>query len=237
MSCQVWRGLRGSAIMRGDLIRCLWTRRANSITPSALLGARRTSFNAYLADTDDRRSACQRNSRSTMRQVPLWRVIMASALPCRRSAGSGKEMPRPAAELLIRTGEKLSRALRCFPSDLQAELARCVSLAGRPGRPWPFRTGEINLDDEFQLHAPELLRIRGEAWRATKAGCASIFLRAIEISDSKEVCRGRLRAATSLAIAEKSLSRKEAAWRTLQAIHAKFREGLETPDLRLARGC
>jgi hypothetical protein len=44
-----------------------------------------------------------------------------------------------------------------------------------------------------------------------------------------------LRAATSLAIAEKSLGRKEAAWRTLQAIHAKFREGLETSDLRLAK--
>jgi hypothetical protein len=43
-----------------------------------------------------------------------------------------------------------------------------------------------------------------------------------------------LRAATSLAIAEKSLERKEAAWRTLQATHAKFREGLETSDLRLA---
>jgi hypothetical protein len=44
-----------------------------------------------------------------------------------------------------------------------------------------------------------------------------------------------LRAATSLAIAEKSVGRKEAGWRTLQATHAKFREGLETTDLWLAR--
>jgi hypothetical protein len=44
-----------------------------------------------------------------------------------------------------------------------------------------------------------------------------------------------LRAATSLAVAEKSVGRREAAWQTLQATHAKFREGLETPDLRLAR--
>jgi hypothetical protein len=44
-----------------------------------------------------------------------------------------------------------------------------------------------------------------------------------------------LRSATSLAIAEKSAGRKETAWRTLQATHAKFREGLESLDLRLAR--
>jgi hypothetical protein len=44
-----------------------------------------------------------------------------------------------------------------------------------------------------------------------------------------------LRATTSLAIAEESSARKEAAWRTLQATHAKFREGLETVDLRLAK--
>ena len=44
-----------------------------------------------------------------------------------------------------------------------------------------------------------------------------------------------LRAATSLAVAETSAGRKEFAWRTLQATHAKFREGLETSDLRLAK--
>src|SRR4030088_788585 len=57
----------------------------------------------------------------------------------------------------------------------------------------------------------------------------------LELSAGQASLSWALRAATSLAIAEKSVGRKEAAWRTLQATHAKFREGLETPDLRLAR--
>ena len=44
-----------------------------------------------------------------------------------------------------------------------------------------------------------------------------------------------LRAATSAAIAEKSVGRKEAAWRALQAVYSKFREGFDTFDLRLAK--
>jgi uncharacterized membrane protein YccC len=58
--------------------------------------------------------------------------------------------------------------------------------------------------------------------------------RALELSDRQASLSWALRAATSLAIAEKSAGRKEAAWRTLQATHAKFREGFDTPDLRLA---
>ena len=57
---------------------------------------------------------------------------------------------------------------------------------------------------------------------------------ALELSDRHASLSWALRAATSLAIAEKSLGRKETAWRTLQATHAKFRKGLETSDLRLA---
>ena len=44
-----------------------------------------------------------------------------------------------------------------------------------------------------------------------------------------------LRAATSIVIAEKSVGRKEAAWRTLQATYDKFREGFDTFDLGLAK--
>jgi hypothetical protein len=61
------------------------------------------------------------------------------------------------------------------------------------------------------------------------------FLSALELSDRQASLSWALRAATSLAINEKSLGRKEAAWRTLQATRAKFREGLETSDLRLAK--
>ena len=63
----------------------------------------------------------------------------------------------------------------------------------------------------------------------------SIFFSALELSDRQASLSWALRAATSLAIAEKSAERKEAAWRTLQATRAKFREGLETVDLRLAK--
>ena len=61
------------------------------------------------------------------------------------------------------------------------------------------------------------------------------FLGALELSERQASLSWALRAATSLAIAEKSAGRKEIAWRTLQATHAKFREGLETRDLRLAK--
>jgi hypothetical protein len=44
-----------------------------------------------------------------------------------------------------------------------------------------------------------------------------------------------LRAATSLVIAEKSIERKEAASKTLQAVYTKFREGFDTFDLGLAK--
>jgi hypothetical protein len=37
-----------------------------------------------------------------------------------------------------------------------------------------------------------------------------------------------------MAMSERSVGRKEAARKALQAIHAKFREGLDTYDLRLA---
>jgi hypothetical protein len=40
---------------------------------------------------------------------------------------------------------------------------------------------------------------------------------------------------TSRVVAEKTVGRKEAAWRTLQATYGKFREGFDTFDLGLAK--
>jgi hypothetical protein len=99
-----------------------------------------------------------------------------------------------------------------------------------------FERAKINLD-ETQWYAPELRRIRGELALGNDEGLAvgrQYFLSALELSDRQASLSWALRAATSLAIAEKSAGRKEAAWRTLQATHAKFREGLDTLDLRLA---
>jgi hypothetical protein len=136
--------------------------------------------------------------------------------------------------------EKLSAArYGVFHPILQAEFARCVAVAGGARQAIAvFERAKINLDDENQLFAPELLRIRGELALSNNEGQAvgtGYFLRAIEVSDRQGSLSWTLRAATSLTIAEKSAGRKEAAWRTLQATYAKFREGLDTPDLRLAK--
>jgi GAF domain-containing protein len=100
-----------------------------------------------------------------------------------------------------------------------------------------FERAKIDLD-EMLWYAPELRRIRGELALCNGEGLAigrQYFLGALELSDRQASLSWALRAATSLAVAEKSVGRKEAAWRTLQATHAKFREGLETSDLRLAK--
>ena len=100
-----------------------------------------------------------------------------------------------------------------------------------------FERAKIDLD-ECQWVAPELRRIRGELALGNDEGLAvgrQYFLSALELLDKQASLSWALRSATSLAIAEETAGRKEAAWRTLQATHAKFREGLETLDLRLAR--
>jgi hypothetical protein len=113
-----------------------------------------------------------------------------------------------------------------------------MAAAGRPQQALDiFEAAKINLD-ERQWYAPELLRIRGELALGNNEGlpvCREYFIRALELSTQQASLSWALRAATSLAVAENSTGRKEAAWRTLQATHAKFREGLETVDLRLAK--
>ena len=198
-----------------------------------------TSFNAYLADADDRAEALANEL-----------VDHAGKYGVESYHGFGLAMqalgrvrqgdPEAAAELLYSGLEKLSAArYGVFHPILQAEFARCVAVTGRSRQAMAiFERAKINLDDENQLHAPELLRIRGELALSSNEGlavCRAYFLRAIEMSERQGSLSWTLRAATSVAIAEKSLGRKEAAWRTLQAIYAKFREGLETSDLRLAK--
>lgn len=198
-----------------------------------------TSFNAYLADTDDRTEALVNElvDHAGKYGVESYHGFGLAMQALGRVRQGDTEA---AAELLYSGLEKLSAArYGVFHPILQAEFARCLAVAGRARQAIAvFERAKINLDDEHQLHAPELLRIRGELALSSNEGlavCRAYFLRAIEMSDRQGSLSWMLRAATSLAIAEKSLGRKEAAWRTLQATHAKFREGLETPDLRLAR--
>jgi hypothetical protein len=153
---------------------------------------------------------------------------------CRVRRGDGDA----ASATLHRGLEKLSTArYGVFNGILQAEFARCVAVAGRPKHGLAvFERAKISLD-ETQWCAAELRRIRGELALSNDEGlevARQYFLSALELSARQSCLSWELRAATSLAIAEKS-GDKGAAWRTLQATHAKFREGLETVDLRFAR--
>ena len=100
-----------------------------------------------------------------------------------------------------------------------------------------FDRALINLGDENQLFVPELLRIRGELALCGNEGldvCKGYFLRAIEMSGRRGSLSWTLRTATSLAIAETSHAGREEAKSILRAAIAKFRDGFDTFDLRLA---
>jgi hypothetical protein len=144
-----------------------------------------------------------------------------------------------ASATLYRGLEKLSAArYGVFNWILPAEFARSLAATGRPRQGLAvFERARIDLGD-IQWCTPELHRIRGELALGNDEGLAAgkqYFLSALELSDQQASLSWTLRAATSLAIAEKSAGRKEPGWRTLQATYAKFREGLETTDLRLAK--
>jgi predicted ATPase/DNA-binding winged helix-turn-helix (wHTH) protein len=197
-------------------------------------------FNAYRAGRDDEEAEALANElvdyagKYGVASYHGFGLAMQALVRIRRGDTEA------ATELLYSGLEKLS-AVRygVFHPIFQAEFARCLAVAGgAPQGIAVFERAKINLDDEDQLFIPELLRIRGELALRSNEGLAvgtGYFLRAIDVSDRQGSLSWTLRAATSLTIAETSAGRKEAAWRTLQATYAKFREGLETPDLRLAK--
>jgi predicted ATPase/DNA-binding winged helix-turn-helix (wHTH) protein len=145
-----------------------------------------------------------------------------------------------AASAMLYAGlEKLSAArYGIFDWFLQAEFAMCMALAGRPSEGLDiFERANIDLG-ESRWFGPELHRIRGELALSSGEGLAAArqyFQRAFELANEQASLSWALRAATSLAIAERSTGRKEATRRTLQAIHAKFRDDLDSRDLRLAK--
>jgi hypothetical protein len=197
------------------------------------------SFNTYLTSPDDLETEALANelvdhaAKYAVESYHGFGLSMQALCRVRRGEGDA------ASATLYRGLEKLSAArYGVFNWILQAEFARCTAVAGRPRRGLAvFERAKINLDDT-QWYAPELRRIRGELALGNDEGLAvgrQYFLSALELSASQASLSWELRAATSLAIAEKSVGRREAAWRALQATHAKFREGLETLDLRLAK--
>ncbi|MEH2543526.1 putative ATPase/DNA-binding winged helix-turn-helix (wHTH) protein [Bradyrhizobium sp. AZCC 2262] len=197
------------------------------------------SFNAYLTSPDDSETEALANElvdHAAKYAVESYQGVGLSVQALCRVRRDGSDA---ASATLYRGLEKLSAArYGVFNWILQAELARCMAVAGRHRQALAvFERAKINLD-ETQWYAPELHRIRGELALGNGEGLAAgrqYFISALELSDRQGSLSWALRAATSLAIAETSLGRKETAWRTLQATHAKFWEGLETSDLRLAR--
>jgi predicted ATPase/DNA-binding winged helix-turn-helix (wHTH) protein len=197
------------------------------------------SFNAYLTNPEDPETEALASelvdhaAKYAVESYHGFGLSMQALCRVRRSEGDA------ASATLYRGLEKLSAArYGVFNWILQAEFARCTAVAGRPQQALAvFERAKINLD-ETQWYAPELRRIRGELALGNGEGLAvarQYFLSALELSDKQASLSWALRAATSLAIAEKSSGRKEAAWQTLQATHAKFRKGLETLDLQLAK--
>jgi len=144
-----------------------------------------------------------------------------------------------AARTMLYSGlEKLSAArYGVFNWIFPAEFASCMAADGRAQQGLDiFDRAKIDLA-ENSWYAPELRRIRGELALNNNEGiavCRQYYLSALELSAEQASLSWALRAATSLAIAETSTTRREAAHRTLQATHAKFREGFDTFDLRLA---
>ncbi|SHG57226.1 ATP-binding protein [Bradyrhizobium erythrophlei] len=197
------------------------------------------SFNTYLTSPEDLETEALANELVDLAAKYAVESYLGFGLSmqalCRVRRGEGDA----ASASLYRGLEKLSAArYGVFNWILQAEFARCTAVAGRPRQGLAvFERAKINLD-EIQWYAPELRRIRGELALGNDEGLAigrQYFLSALELSERQASLSWALRAATSLAIAETSAERKEAAWRTLQATHTKFREGLETADLRLAK--
>jgi predicted ATPase/DNA-binding winged helix-turn-helix (wHTH) protein len=197
------------------------------------------SFNTYLTGLDDLETEALANelvdhaAKYAVESYHGFGLSMQALCRVRRGEGD------TASATLYRGLEKLSAArYGVFNWILQAEFARCTAIAGQPRQGLAvFERAKIDLD-ETQWYAAELHRIRGELALGNDEGLAvarQYFLSALELSATQVSSSWELRAATSLAIAEKSVGRKEAAWRTLQATHAKFREGLETLDLRLAK--
>jgi predicted ATPase/DNA-binding winged helix-turn-helix (wHTH) protein len=197
------------------------------------------SFNMYLTNPDDDETEALANElvehagKFAVESYHGFGLAMQALCTARRGEAEA------AAATLYSGLEKLSAArYGVFNWILQAELARCTAAAGRPRQALDiFEAAKINLD-ERQWYAPELLRIRGELALSNNEGlpvCREYFSRALALSTEQASLSWTLRAATSSVIAEKTVGRKEAAWRTLQATYGKFREGFDTYDLGLAK--
>ena len=233
----VWQ--RGSPIMRGGQSNVDPEARQLDHAVPLCVALTWASFNMYLANPDDDETEALANElvehagKHAVESYHGFGLAMQALCSARRGAAEA------AAATLFSGLEKLSAArYGVFNWILQAELARCTAAAGRPRQDsTSSNAAKINLD-ERQWYAPELLRIRGELALGNNEGlavCREYFDRALALSTEQASLSWALRAATSSVIAEKSVGRKEAAWKTLQTTYGKFRDGFDTFDLGLAK--
>jgi len=139
---------------------------------------------------------------------------------------------------LVHTGIEMLSASRygVFNAFFKAEFARCLAAAGRaPEGLETFRRAGIRLDGS-EWYVPELLRISGEL--AMKTGHEVVakehFAHALERAAHQQSLSWTLRAATSLVLAERLAADRAATDGALRRVHAQFREGRDTRDLRMA---
>src|SRR5258707_11628424 len=169
------------------------------------------SFNTYLTSPDDPETEALANelvdhaAKYAVESYHGFGLSMQALGRVRRDGGD------TASATLYRGLEKLSAArYGVFNWILQAEFARCTAVAGRPRQGLAvFERAKIDLD-ENQWHAPERRRTRGGLALGNDDGVPlgrRYFLSALERSDRQASLSWALRAATSLAIAEKSAGR------------------------------
>ena len=190
------------------------------------------SFNMYLTNPDDGETVSLVNElveiagKHDVQSYHGFGLSMQGL--CRMRQGETE-----AGRELLYTGlEKLSAShYGVFNWFFQAEFARCLAATGRAREGLEiFENAQIRLDGS-EWYAPELHRIRGELALSNDQGLAAsreCFVHSLELSARQESLSWALRAATSLALAERSAAAREAAQGTLRAIHAQFREGLDT---------
>jgi predicted ATPase/DNA-binding winged helix-turn-helix (wHTH) protein len=197
-----------------------------------------TAFNTYLTNPEDEETDTLANE--LVEHAGKYAVEsyygFGLSMQALRQARRGEV---EAAKAALDSGlEKLSASrYGVFNWILQAEYASCMATAGRSREALGvFEQAKIDLN-ERNWCACELLRIRGELALGNDEGlsaCRHYFLRSLELSAEQGSLSWALRSATSLAIAEHARTSKDTAWKTLQATHAKFRNGFETFDLALA---
>jgi len=197
------------------------------------------SFNTYLISPDDPDTEALANelvehaAKYTVESYHGFGLSMQALCRVRRGEGDAA-LPT----LIPRFGEAVSSALWGLQLDPASGVCKMYSRRrSTPAGLAVFERAKINLD-ETQCMLRNWRRIRGELALGNDEGLAvarQLFSVCARIIGQPRQLVVGAQGCDQPSYCRKSVGRKEAAWRALQATHAKFREGLETLDLRLAK--